>query len=1161
MSWLLNALWGGESVEESVPTENLTADEIRARRLRRFQNEISDERSASEVEVKSDDEDDGRVVATTKKADESRSAEENVLRKDPHAQPSATKKKDVKERCCESPKTPVKVASNRSASPEERSRRARLRKEMSAARNIHATLSRILEVHLVGENGGDEKTRSSYAGKYVDIALCATEEKIQLLNASNASEVVFARLRKGAAAGDSNRALISHLCECWCRAAFEKVGKTKAKDDDAKFVRTMECVQEVLMNYSVTIVLEPEITGSSVPSGGALDIFGALSRSTSSSTSNTYTYVPKYLNTLFAALHARGAFEDAARKMFAHVVQDARAAYAKRMKTIQEQRQRALLGMMNGTSGDSMTNSGIVDGSSIAAGVPGYCHTFMDLLNSSKRMAEAVALQDDFLPSAAESATHIGPHSGLHMEQHTFLGIVLSVSMLDDPWIAREHFSNLQRRTLAQVMRSTSMLQEQQAALQTEVHNAVKRICQSSARARRRCLLWVTRALQFNCGRTKSMQGSTTTRVASDSFALNLFGVLVQLCQPFADARSKAARKNIDARLMLCRDGSRASAATLFPADEERVTSSSTRDSSASEDGSMPKDFHFVTQVFFLALRALHLGPAQLLRRHAQILQQLGHVQRVMRQTGSGPNVQAAKRQHGVLLTRKVLLDACVLSPAQITATLRLMGLSASWLLHVALGGSPTSLRAFDEGGDDATTSRIDVVLPKTPPELWAAVPQHIVEDLVEMLMFIGRERAEFLEAAGASTMNEIVNFVVLILASPQYIRSPHLRAKFGDLLFFAFLESNVHGTNGFRRERRRSAFCARLISDHPVAVRRLAPALMCLYGDVEHTGFYEKMQHRYRIAKILKHLWDLKSHRPAFVALCSDPRGFEVFANGLMNHTTDLFTTALDKLPQIRAAQIKIRAGVSLDAEDESERDGDGGGLRAHQENERLVTGSLQLANETLSLLCLMTSNDAIAKEFTRSRLLCGALAAMLLELLRQLTGPKCVELKVENMEAYNFRPKVMLAEVARIFVHLERHDSFIRASASDGRYTNCGGAKFFRRAVKILRTHGLIEKGTVAKFDRFREQLVEIRDAIEMEEEKLGDAPDEFLDALMCTVMRDPVRLPSGNVVDRETIRRHLLNDRTDPFTRAPMDEGMLKSEDALRARIEAWRRGSGA
>ena len=68
----------------------------------------------------------------------------------------------------------------------------------------------------------------------------------------------------------------------------------------------------------------------------------------------------------------------------------------------------------------------------------------------------------------------------------------------------------------------------------------------------------------------------------------------------------------------------------------------------------------------------------------------------------------------------------------------------------------------------------------------------------------------------------------------------------------------------------------------------------------------------------------------------------------------------------------------------------------------------------------------------------------------------------------------------------------------------------------------------------------------------------PDEFVDPIMQTVMTDPVTLPgSGQTVDRATIRRHLLFDGADPFSRSPLDESMLVPADALRERIEAWRR----
>ena len=46
------------------------------------------------------------------------------------------------------------------------------------------------------------------------------------------------------------------------------------------------------------------------------------------------------------------------------------------------------------------------------------------------------------------------------------------------------------------------------------------------------------------------------------------------------------------------------------------------------------------------------------------------------------------------------------------------------------------------------------------------------------------------------------------------------------------------------------------------------------------------------------------------------------------------------------------------------------------------------------------------------------------------------------------------------------------------------------------------------------------------------------------MATLMTDPVKLPSGVIMDRSVIGRHLLNSQTDPFNRQPLTEEELVS-----------------
>jgi ubiquitin conjugation factor E4 B len=56
----------------------------------------------------------------------------------------------------------------------------------------------------------------------------------------------------------------------------------------------------------------------------------------------------------------------------------------------------------------------------------------------------------------------------------------------------------------------------------------------------------------------------------------------------------------------------------------------------------------------------------------------------------------------------------------------------------------------------------------------------------------------------------------------------------------------------------------------------------------------------------------------------------------------------------------------------------------------------------------------------------------------------------------------------------------------------------------------------------------------------EQLSDkAPNEYLDPIMGHFMNNPVKLAtSGVILDRVTILKHMMIDRTDPYNRQPLD-----------------------
>ena len=124
--------------------------------------------------------------------------------------------------------------------------------------------------------------------------------------------------------------------------------------------------------------------------------------------------------------------------------------------------------------------------------------------------------------------------------------------------------------------------------------------------------------------------------------------------------------------------------------------------------------------------------------------------------------------------------------------------------------------------------------------------------------------------------------------------------------------------------------------------------------------------------------------------------------------------------------------------------------------------------------------------------------------------------------------------------------------AIAADGRsYRD----EVMLEAAAIARGLQLRSERRVAAFEKLAADARTRASEDEEEETDLGDIPDEFLDPIYCTLMRDPVKLPSGHSCDRSIITRHLLSDETDPFSRQPLTADQLVPDDDLREKIAAF------
>lgn len=223
-----------------------------------------------------------------------------------------------------------------------------------------------------------------------------------------------------------------------------------------------------------------------------------------------------------------------------------------------------------------------------------------------------------------------------------------------------------------------------------------------------------------------------------------------------------------------------------------------------------------------------------------------------------------------------------------------------------------------------------------------------------------------------------------------------------------------------------------------------------------------------------------------------------------------------------------------------------------ALEEAKNKAKSYMSLTNESVATLKLFT--DALAESFTTPEVV-QRLADMLDYNLESLVGPKQKELRVENPEEYHFDAKNLLGDIIDVYLNLATKTNFHFAIARDGR---CYKPVNFDSARNILSNYGLKSSEELKRWDKLGTAVENAKVEIAEEDEDLSDAPDEFIDPLLSTVMIDPVILPiSRTVVDRSSIRQHLLSDSIDPFNRTPLKIEDVISNGELKAQIEAYRK----
>ncbi|XP_067167286.1 ubiquitin conjugation factor E4 B isoform X2 [Apteryx mantelli] len=715
--------------------------------------------------------------------------------------------------------------------------------------------------------------------------------------------------------------------------------------------------------------------------------------------------------------------------------------------------------------------------------------------------------------------------AGRELQRLSYLGAFFSLSVFaeDDNKVVEKYFSG-PAITLENTRVVSQSLQHYLELARQELFKILHSIL-LNGETREAALGYMAAVVNANM---KKAQMQTDDRlVSTDGFMLNFLWVLQQLS-------TKIKLETVDPTYIFhprCRID--------LPTDETRVKATM-EDVTAwiaelYRDQSSFSEPKFPTECFFLTLHAHHLSILPSCRRYIRRLRAIRELNRTVEDLKNNESqwkdsplatrhremLKRCKTQLKKLVRCKACADAGLLDENFLRRCLNFYGMVIQLMLRIL----------------DPAYPNIKLPLAPEVPKVFAALPEFYVEDVAEFLFFIVQYAPQVLYEP---CTQDIVMFLVVMLCNQNYIRNPYLVAKLVEVMFM---------TNPAVQPRTQKFF--EMIENHPLSTKLLVPSLMKFYTDVEHTGatseFYDKFTIRYHISTIFKSLWQNIAHHGTFMEEFNSGKQFVRYINMLINDTTFLLDESLESLKRIHEVQEEMKNKEQWDL---LPRDQQQARQSQLAQDERVSRSYLALATETVDMFHILTKQ--VQKPFLRPEL-GPRLAAMLNFNLQQLCGPKCRDLKVENPEKYGFEPKKLLDQLTDIYLQLDCA-RFAKAIADDQRSYS---KELFEEVISKMRKAGIKSTIAIEKFKLLAEKVEEIVAKNARAEIDYSDAPDEFRDPLMDTLMTDPVRLPSGTIMDRSIILRHLLNSSTDPFNRQTLTENMLEPVPELKEQIQAWMR----
>ena len=417
--------------------------------------------------------------------------------------------------------------------------------------------------------------------------------------------------------------------------------------------------------------------------------------------------------------------------------------------------------------------------------------------SNNRPICQLLTEMPEWLPIEIDSGK-----GGRELPSVSLLGPFLGISVFaeEDPTVAEGLFPSGSKPG-APIF--TNTLQQDLEFLRTSLHKLFYAILLNVS-SRDAALKFLSECLIRNAKR-KQMQVNEST-VAGDGFMLNILSVLQHLA-------SKVSLDKIDFFYMFSKQ-----ARTEAIGDETRLkmTSQEAEDWLKALDRKW-QDPKFPTECWFLTLQAHHISVLPCIRLYQRRLRALKELQKMveeMERTESQWKSRPMAHRNRKML-EKWKNQAKTLSRSKQCADIGLLDRNLFQRV-LQFYGSVAKFLILCINPDYKDGTELTLPLPLEPPQLFAALPEWVVEDIADFLPFAIQY---FADVVNDLISHDLMTFLLTAICSSHFFKNPYLVSKLIEVLFV--INPSIQD--------RTEALHTRFMS-HPIAEEHLPSALMKFY-------------------------------------------------------------------------------------------------------------------------------------------------------------------------------------------------------------------------------------------------------------------------------------------------------------------------------------------